>query len=332
MSIKGRPDYPTIEMANHADAFILVYNNTSRESFNSIIRFNDMVSSLPVMAVSQSPKISREKSSGIINPDTQSKSAWRRLLGSWRQSSSKRRADTITSQSVPQQGTGPDMNAGPIPKIIICNHSAEKLNVVSREEGIELVKRLGTPFYMISTQIPGWGDRDILERLILRLMYRRACGEEKARAMGGKLRSSFTAWSRFDFSIKKSSNLISRRCNEDMKSSLVVLYLLHYSSKIICSLPIPGVLLCYRSINHLSRYSSSFISLKNFSYFLPSATLSSNTCGISGHFLTLSHSIAPKSRSTSQRSSIIPQATNRDQSSGLSGVSYSGRRRDDLPK
>lgn len=200
MSIEGRPDYPTIEMANHADAFIIVYDDASRESFESIIRFNDMVSSLPVMAVSQSPKSSREKSSGI-NPDTQPKSAWRRLLGSWRQSSSKKRADMTTSHSVPQQGTGPDMNAGPIPKIIICNHSAEKLNVVSREGGVELAKRLRTPFYMISTQIPGWGDRDILERLIPRLMYRRACGEEKARAMGGKLRSSFTAWSRFNSSM-----------------------------------------------------------------------------------------------------------------------------------
>lgn len=188
--------------ANQGDAFILVYDDADRESFESIIRFNDFISSMPVttsLPISQHYGGGKRRLSSKT-PHLQPPSALRCFLDSWRRKPPKPHSDPTVPRSNSPAPAKEARDPGPIPKLVVGNHWPGRPTMVPREEGEELAKRLNAPFFMISTSVPGYGDRDIVKNLIPRLMYRRACGEEPGSLDVSKLKHSFATWSRFSSS------------------------------------------------------------------------------------------------------------------------------------
>ncbi|KAF4464548.1 hypothetical protein FALBO_8612 [Fusarium albosuccineum] len=198
MSIEDRYHDPTTMIANLADAFILLYDDTDRLSFEALYNFNDMMSRFPVQSLSESSRGGRKalilnKTGALI------KWIWRRLLGKARHGSSEQQSASSVSQPDELAIDTTEMDPGPIPKLVVANHSPTGPSLVSREEGEQFARQLSAPFYMISASIPAWGDSQFLEQLLLpRLMYRRACGKEKAKPIGNILRPSFSTWTRVD--------------------------------------------------------------------------------------------------------------------------------------
>ncbi|KAH7134582.1 hypothetical protein B0J13DRAFT_560692 [Dactylonectria estremocensis] len=160
-------------LMNHlsgAEALVLAYDDTNRESFEALSKFHETVNEFYKAWLGKKP--------------AQSESHWHKLKRHLRRALKNGQQDAAAS-------AGPEMDPGPIPKVVIGNRCTDRPCVVSREEGDALAKKLGAEFYMISTQKLNWGDCDVLELLAPRLVYRRACGIEKGQAMSGNFPERF---------------------------------------------------------------------------------------------------------------------------------------------
>ncbi|KAJ3550221.1 hypothetical protein NM208_g112 [Fusarium decemcellulare] len=134
MSIEDRYHGPTTMIANLADAFILLYDDTDRQSFEALYNFNDMMSRFPVQSLSES---SRGASKALIlnKTGTLIKWIWRRLLEKARHGSSEQQSASSVSQPDEPAIDTTEMDPGPIPKLVVANHSPTGPSLVSREEG-----------------------------------------------------------------------------------------------------------------------------------------------------------------------------------------------------
>lgn len=170
-----------ITALNAADAVVLAYDDTSRESFEAVVEFNNMMKGISI--VPPDPSIGLYPGSRRSPTRAKAESPWRRLklhIQNMRKHGEQKTSDTgEPAASAAKVDEDPKMDPGPKPKLIVANRCIDRPCVVSREEGEELAKKVGAEFYMISTQMLNWGDCDILDRLYPRLLFQRACGRKK---------------------------------------------------------------------------------------------------------------------------------------------------------
>ncbi|KAH7009700.1 hypothetical protein EDB80DRAFT_776068 [Ilyonectria destructans] len=178
-------DYHQIIALNAADAVVLAYDDTDRESFKAVVDFYDKLKGLPVSPSKpskepMSPEMERSKAKVHLE------SLWFRLK-SYLKRTWKHRKQEARATKEPES----KMDPGPTPVLVIGNRCPHRPCVVPREEGEELARQIGADFYMISTWMLNWGDCDVLEQLAPRLLFQRACGREKGVSMAESLRYGF---------------------------------------------------------------------------------------------------------------------------------------------
>lgn len=178
-------DYHQIIALNAADAVVLAYDDTDRESFKAVVEFYDKLKGLPVSPSKpskepMSPEMERSKAKVHLE------SLWFRLKSYLKRTWEHRKQEARATKEPESK-----MDPGPTPVLVIGNRCPHRPCVVPREEGEELARQIGADFYMISTWMLNWGDCDVLERLAPRLLFQRACGREKGVSMAESLRYGF---------------------------------------------------------------------------------------------------------------------------------------------
>ncbi|KAH7125909.1 hypothetical protein EDB81DRAFT_202090 [Dactylonectria macrodidyma] len=183
-------DLGVIQPLNGADAIVLTYDDTSRKSFDVMVEFYDMLETLPTESEPYRELSGFRRSRVGAKSDTTC--PWSRLKSYMKTAWKPKKQEATEPQKLVasiaselDEAPIPKMEPGPIPLVVIGNHRTDRPAVVAREEGEEFARKIGVGFFMFSTMILNWGDRDILERLAPRLVLQRACGKEMGRFTGG---------------------------------------------------------------------------------------------------------------------------------------------------